>query len=264
MLAETIACRLIGIRPESEKIKWYSIVLLEAFAEIDRRKHGTIYEGILLPSEGPAFLFANHRSMWDIARGFRVGQRSHRIPVTFAKSTLLDPTLKESAEVAARTGHKSDILNSDSRWTMWIRYGIAAICKGAEAESLTRGGGLKEINDFRKRVKAIIAANRITACFLQETRNREGKLSDPKPGVVWLAKDNPHIPIYPMGISTERVSIGKPFTYNEMLQDPTYEALARSNFLVVIADRIADQLDPEARENWYKVQRPKVLSRRTP
>lgn len=264
MLAETIACRLVGIRPESEKIKWYSVVLLEGFAKLDRVLHHTTYEGAFLPAEGPAFLVSNHRRMWDIARGYRVGQRSHRIPVTFAKSTLLDPTLKESAEVAARTGHKSDILNSDSIWTMRIRHGIAAICKGAGAESLTRGGGMKEINDFRKRGKAIITANRITACFVQETRDKEGKLSDPKPGAAWLAKDNPDIPIYFMGISKNRVSIEGPHTFNQLRNDPAYADLPTKYLIVAIVDKIANLLEPPERNDWYEVQRPQVLSRRTP
>lgn len=262
MLVERVTFRLIGIQPESEQIKWYSVAILEMFAKLDRLLHRTTYEGTLLPSEGPALLISNHTSMWDIARGFRVGQRSHRIPRTFAKSTLLDPAIKESTEVATRTGHKSDILNSNSKWKRWIRKEIAAVCNGAGAQSLTRGGGKKDIDDFLTKGETIFKASLVAACFFQETRNKDGKLRDPKQGVALLAAANPDIPIYLMGISKKRVSLEGPYTFNQLRNDPAYANLPRNRFIVAMVDKIADQLDPEERNDWYEVQRPLTLSRR--
>lgn len=259
MLTERIVCRLAGIQPESEEIRWYSIVALEAFAKLDGILHGTTYEGALLPLAGPALLVSNHTSMWDIARGYRVGQRSRRIPRTFARDTLLDPTLTESSQVSARTGHKSDVLNSG---LLPIRQAIAAVCKGAEAQPITRGGGMEVLNDFLKRGRAIFEAHQLAACFIQETRNKDGKLRNPKPGVALLAAANPDIPIYFMGVSRKRVSIKGPYTFNQLRNEPAYNQLPRKYLIVAMADKIADQLDPEERNDWYEVQRPLTLSRK--
>jgi len=258
---ESAFYNLVGIKPESEGIKWYSVAFFEVFAKFDWLFHRTIYEGTPLPSEGPALIVANHTSMWDIAEGYRMGQRSGRVVRTFTRASLLDPTAQESEAVKTRTGHKKDILNASP---IFVKRLLAAILNGAEAISIMRGGSLKDLRDFKARGRESFARGMLTGIFILETREKSGKLVDPKPGAEILARDNPNIPIYPVGIAVKpyRASIGKPFTYNQMLESPEYGALARTNFTVLFCDRIADQLDPKNKQDWYEVRRPLALSRR--
>lgn len=258
---ESAFCNLVGIKPESDGIKWYSVAFLEVFAKFDWLFHHTIYEGTPLPSEGPALIVANHTNMWDAAEGYRIGQRSGRIVRTFARANLLDPTAQEPETVKARTGRKKDILNASP---VLVKHLLASVLNGAEAISIMRGGGLKDLRDFRARGHESFARGMLTAMFISETREKSGKLVDPKPGAEILARDNPDIPIYPVGIAVRPhwVSTGKPFTCNQMLNDPEYGALARANFTVLLCDKIADQLPPWIRQDWYEVQRPLALSRR--
>lgn len=259
-LLERAVNRATGINPESNRIRWYSVLFFELFARYDNFRNHTIYRGVLLPTEGPALIVSNHTSMLDTAKGYRMVQRSGRIPRTFTRESLLDPTKQESGFILARTGHKKDILNSSP---MLIRRLIAALPAGVEAIPVPRGGGLKELREFLERGRAQFEAGRIVALFAQETRNKEGKLTDLMPGAELLAKNNPDVPIYPVGITVRkphRAAIGKPFTYNQTLKDPELSELARKNFTVLIGDKIARLLDEPEKIDWYEVQRPKLLA----
>lgn len=122
-LLESVVNKATGINPESNGIRWYSVLFFELFARYDSFKNHTIYEGVPLPTEGSALIVGNHTSMMDTAKGYRMVQRSGRIPRTFTRQSLLDPTRQEPAFVLKRTGHKKDILNSSP---MWIRCGSGA------------------------------------------------------------------------------------------------------------------------------------------
>lgn len=267
MTPETVFYNLVGIKPESEGIKWYSVAFFEAFSKLDRLIHFTKYEGVQLATSGPALIVSNHTSMWDVAKGYRVGQQGHRIPRTYTRENLLDPTIQESEKVKVRTGQKRDLLNSTP---MPFKHLIAAIPRGVEAIPVPRGGDLKDLRQFLARGHARFEAGLVVAIFSMETRNKEGKLINPMIGPELLAKNNPDVPIYPMGISgrgfsrwfLHRVRVGKPFTYNEILVDLKCAELAKQNFTVIINDRIANQLNPLEKQDWYEVQRPKVLTRR--
>lgn len=206
MTPETALYKLIGIKPESPRIRWYSVAVFEAFAKIDWLLHRTIYEG-QLPSSGPMLLVANHTSVWDIAKGYRVGQRGQRIVRTFTKSTLLDPTVQESEEVRARTGHKKDLLN---KAPMWSKRLFAAILNGVETLPVARGGGRRGIQEFRQIGHESLEKGYLTAVFILETREKSGRIVHPMRGPEVLARDNPDIPIYPLGFSVNphRASIG--------------------------------------------------------
>lgn len=146
---------------------------------------------------------------------------------------------------------------------MWIRRLIAALPAGVEAMPVLRGGGLKELREFLERGRTQFEAERVVALFAQETRNKEGKLTDLRPGAELLAKNNPDVAIYPAGITAKkphRATIGEPFTYNQMLKDPEFSKLARINFTVLIGDKIAQLLDEPEKIDWYEVQRSKLLA----
>ncbi|MBI2334644.1 1-acyl-sn-glycerol-3-phosphate acyltransferase [Candidatus Daviesbacteria bacterium] len=248
-LLERVVNRATGINPESDGIKWYSVACFEAFARMDWLLHRTSYRGIHLPSTGPALIVSNHTSMWDTAKGYRMGQQSKRIIRTFTRASLLDPETMESKSVLARTGHKSDILNSSPRW---LKHIIAAIPQGVEAIPVARGGEIRDIRNFLKKGRERLEAGLLVGIFVQETRHKDGKLADLMRGVELLARDNPDVPIYPAGISARiphRVSIGKPFTYRQ----------AKDNFMIFLGDSIANQLDPEIINDWYVNQRPSLL-----
>lgn len=266
--AEQAFYKLVGVKPESDRIRWYSVAFFEALAKFDRL-HGTTYHGTRINEQGAALLLANHTSLFDLGKGYKVAQRSHRIPCTFTRLSFLDPSKQDSERVRARTGHKVDILNSGP---MWFRRIIAALPTGTEAMPVVRGGGRQDLEDFLARGREKFDAQRLVACFVQETRHKDGKLASLARGVAVLAKNNPDVPIYPMGISKRRlwktpikfhwVSVGEPFTYNQMLQDPTYTAREKANFIVIIGDKIADQLAPEEKRNWYETQRPQFLTKK--
>ena len=251
-LLESAIYRATGVHPESDGIKWNSVLFFELFAQYDNFRNHTIYDGVLLPTDGPVLFVGNHTSMFDTAKGYRIGQRSGRIPRTFTRESLLDPTKLEPASVLARIGQKQDILNSAP---VWVRHFIAALPAGVEAIPVPRGGGLKELREFLERGRAQFEAGRLVALFVQETRNKEGKLTNLMPGAELLVKNNPDVPVYPVGITVRKphkATVGEPFTYNQMLKDP--------NFTVLIGDRIAQLLDEPEKIDWHKVQRPILLA----
>ncbi len=259
-LLESAVYRATGINPESDGIKWYSVLFFELFAQYDNFRNHTIYDGVLLPADGPVLFVGNHTSMFDTAKGYRIAQRSGRIPRTFTRESLLDPTKPEPASVLERTGRKKDILNSSP---MWVRRIIAALPAGVEAISVSRGGGRKESNELLQRVRAQFEARRLVALFVQETRNKEGQLTNLMRGAGLLAKNNPDVPIFPVGITVRkphRATVGEPFTYNQMLSDPEFAELTRTNFTVLIGDKIARLLDEPEEIDWQEVQRPILLA----
>ncbi|MEK7617313.1 MAG: hypothetical protein AAB414_04625 [Patescibacteria group bacterium] len=258
MNLEQLIFKLTNVDPESSGVRGYSVAVFELFAKLDWLLHRTTYHG-LLPTTGPMLMVANHTRAWDIAKGYRVGQRSGRIVRAFARATLLDPNLKESEEVRERTGRKNDLLNNGPRW---IRSRIAAILNGVEAILIDRGGSLAEARAFKERGREALGKGFLTAVFIMETREKSGRIVNPRPGAAYLAKNNPDIPIYPVGFSKNAASIGPGFTYNQMIQDPDYGELANSNFTVLLCDRIADQLPDPIRSDWYDDQRQKILDRK--
>lgn len=263
---------IVGINPESDKIKWYSVAFFEVFSKLDRLIHLTRYQGVKVASEGAAYLLSIHTSMWDTAKGYHVGKMSGRIPRTYTRESLLDPTKSDSERVKERTGNKTDILNSNMGWLKRI---IAAIPVGLEAIPVPRGSTKRQdLEDFKTRGRERFAAGQLVASFVQDTRNKEGKLVNPVRGVALLARENPDVPMYFMAIAKSRllpwlplfkhhrVSISGPITYNQMRQDPNYSDFERANPIIIICDQIANQLEPAERDDWYSVQRPLITSRR--
>ncbi len=259
-LLESAIYRAIGVRPESDGIKWYSVLFFELFAQYDNFRNHTIYDGVLLPTDGPILFVGNHTSMFDTAKGYRIAQRSGRIPRTFTRESLLDPTKLEPTSVLERTGRKKDLLNSSP---IWVRRIIAALPAGVEAIPVSRGGGRKESSELLQRVRDQLNARRLVALFVQETRNKEGKLTNLMRGAGLLARNNPDVPIFPVGITVRkphRATVGEPFTYNQMIIDPKFAELARTNFIVLLGDRISELLDEPEKIDWHEVQRPILLA----
>lgn len=259
---ESAVFKIAGIRPESEDVKWYSIVTLAAFAKIDQLRNGTRFEGDILPALGPAFVVLNHRNYFDIARGYVLCEKSHRLFKTFAKHTLFDPKAEESGKVKERTGRKSDLLNLGSgsnRFKLAFANIISAIVRGAEAMPVERGGSLKEIRKFLKKAKDEFDKKRIVAMLAQGTRTEDGRLNDPMKGPEIVAMENPDVPIYSVSMAKRHVGVRRLGSYNELCENPKYSRLAETNLTVLIFDAIADISDPEVKKDWYEVQRPALL-----
>lgn len=260
---EVITCRLAGVNPEIQGIRWYSVAAFAALARLDEFLHHTTYGGELIPTSGPAIIVANHISMWDIAKGYRIGQRSHRILRTFTRASLLNASKQDPQRVLARTGHKADIFN---RAPKWLKYFIAAFPKGVDAIPVPRGGSREAVEQALVVGSGKLSEGLAVAIFGQETRQKDGRLVNLMPGPAFFARKNPDVPIQVVRISQEpdrdRVSISKPFTYNQMRRDPELGDLARHHFDVLIGDRIADLRDDAVRADWYQTQRPLILTRR--
>lgn len=273
---EQALCKIIGFRPETNGIRWYSSIGFELLAKLDYLLHHTTFEGTPLPSEGPVLLIGNHISLWDPVKAYRLGQMTgDRIIRAFTRDSLLDPRIKESASILRRTGNKKDILNQAP---MGIRLMIAALPSGFEAMPASRRPSKKEKTNLITRGTANFSRGLAEGMFLQLTRDKEGKLTDLRPGAQWLVEANPDIPILPMGISAPRpckirigpieISMRKPhkvrtgtmFTYRQMVINGEGGDIAKQNFTVFLGDQVANLLDPKIREDWYAVQRPLLLS----
>lgn len=254
---------IIGFRPETNGIRWYSSIAFEMLAKLDYLLHHTVFEGSQLPTEGPVLLIGNHTSLWDPVKAYRFGQMTgSRIIRAFTRDSLLDPTIQESQTVLNKIGHKRDLLNSAP---LPIRRLIGMLPAGFEAIPVSREPNRNSIKSFLARGKNAFDKGFAVGMFIQETRHKDGKLANLMRGAEWLARDNPDVPILPMGISVRlphRVRTGPIFTYRQMVVNGEAGEIARQNFTVFLGDRIAELLDPEIKKDWYDNQRPCLLDRR--
>lgn len=259
-LVERGFLKIAGVKRESDDLKWYAVTAFSLLAKIDHLLSHPFYEGDPLPQEGPALIIGNHPNPRGFIRGYRLGEMNHRIIRTFAKNTLFDYHTIEPEEVWQRTGKKQDLLNVTSKSPWWHRQAakmLAAGIKGLGSIPVARGGTEDDMQDFLDKGEAAFQKRLIVGIFGQETRSRT--LANPMIGPATLAMENYEVPIYAVAMLDKGIRVRRLGTFEELWNNPATHDLADTNLTVLIFNAIADMSDPEIRDDWYQVQRPKLL-----
>lgn len=254
MNLERLFYNAVGIRNESDSVKWYSVAAFEVFSGLDRFLHKTVYEGSL-PSEGTALVVSMHTSAWDMAKGYTiVKETAHKLMRGVARESLLDPDLEESQDVLERTGKLDDSFN---KLPKPIRQVFASFIKGIDPIGVKRGA--KTLGAFRPTLRAIsetFSQDRMVGIFTHETRRRENDLKNLMEGPAFIARLHHDIPIYPVAIWSRdiphRLTVGAPFSAKEAFQHLDFRTdLDQTTALTLfIAERITEIADCRVKVSW--------------
>lgn len=216
-----------------------------------------------LPKEGAAILVSNHTGNTDIFRGcLACVTTSQRIIRGVARESLLDLSVKESEEVLKRTGKLGKF---DPMTLPLVTQTIAFILNGIGAIPVQRGTERDSRKDrqFLITCDQVLESSQMLGLFIQETRVKEGDLSNPFPGAGVIARRHPDVPIIPITILNKRFGnkmiIGELTTYTELAQKEGHK-LSPAEVTALIGDRIAQNHHETVRIKWQVVDRPQLLA----
>jgi 1-acyl-sn-glycerol-3-phosphate acyltransferase len=177
-----------------------------------------------LPPDGPAIVVANHSSGLDPAMLTWLGERAGRSIRIAARDTLLHPEIEEEEEVLIRTGKKDDLLNTTPGWK---RQAMAKVIELTGNPIPVHRG--KPAPSFFKEVRQTLRSGQMFGIFLQETRSPQNDLSKAMNGAAYIARLNPEVPTYLVGITDiamtketffhPKAFISQPLSYSEVNPD---------------------------------------------
>lgn len=238
-MIERLCYRALGVRKEFPELNLLAVTLMIIKTTAYTQTHHPVFGGYPLPRYGGAILVANHQDEGDSYKGFQLGRTVGRVIRTVARTSLI-AHVQESAEVLARTGHKSDELNKYSPIRAFVLRGVGVI-------PVVRGAPDRA---FIRTFDAVIKSHQLAAIFIQETRVNKGDLRDLKTGPSFFVTRHPDISVYPVGFFTEGVNVGRPFTYTELLKERGVKKIGMADVTLEIADRIAQLLPERAQQDW--------------
>ncbi len=157
-----------------------------------------------LPYTGPALFIATHTRTESTAILPWISADLVRRPIqVVAKDTLLYPALTESEKVVERTG--SDNGGIVSRKDLF--FSKAAIA--ANSIPIERGDFGEENKARFRDIKSILDNGHLIGFFLQESRIKDGDLTNPMVGAAYLAYKNPEVPLYLVSMAKTRYPLLK-------------------------------------------------------
>ena len=254
--------RFLGINVEYPQTDRKALRALVYASNFYGKISGFQIEGSL-PKKGPAILVSNHTSNTDIFKCcLACVTTSQRIIRGVARESLLDLSVKESDEVLERTGKKGKF---DPMNLPLVAPTIAFVLNGIGAIPVQRGSERDRNKDkrFFKTCYQVLESGQMLGLFIQETRVKEGDLSNPFSGAGFIARRHPDVPIIPITILNKRFGnrmvIGEPTTYTQLVQEAGHE-LSPVEVIAQIGDRIAQNHHEIVRIKWSKEDRPKLLA----
>ena len=254
--------RFLGINVEYQQTDKKALRALVYASKFYGTLSGIQIEGSL-PKEGAAILVSNHTGNTDIFRGcLACVTTCQRIIRGVARESLLELSVKESEAVLRRTGKlgKLDIMNVPP-----VAQTISFILNGIGAVPVQRGSDRNSEKDrrFLRTCEEILASGQMLGLFIQETRVKEGDLSNPFPGAGVIARRQPDVPIIPITILNKRFGnkmvIGEPTSYTQLAQEADRK-LSPAEVTALIGDRIAQNHAEIVRIKWQVIDRPKLLA----
>lgn len=251
-----ILSRFINLRFESEEhSRWHHYLSVPIFDVISSVQSVNILGQI--PKEGPAILLSNHVSgmdpFWIHYLAYKSAGRTIR---TFAKASLVDPTHKESAKALEGRSVDDVLVSSKSGLKRFFRESLVPFyTKGFNPYVVEIGVPNSDLNK-----RAMFEADkdlkngRLVCMFPQGHRKPEYDLLDMMPGAFILAKENPNVPIYAVGLNLKQenrnIKISQdPFLYRDVLMEKGHKRSAF--FMKHVAKMIAFQVDdPQIKGAW--------------
>lgn len=243
MSLESFAIERLGVRRESNEIRFYSVLAFRIAELRMDHKFPTQVEGAG-PKEGPAIFVGNHRNRYDVIKVFKAQRlTSGRIIRTLTRWSLLYPEEQEPEELLEEIGEKEDDLDSGPIWKREVR---AFFLRGIGTVGVKRRQ--RNIDTFRK-VNQLLSQKMLVGTFISDTRMEDGTVKDVMEGPAFLARMNPDVDIYPVGISgypdgPETIRIGTSLTYRSQLTNSLGE------FAILLGDRVTELLPKRVQRDW--------------
>ncbi len=171
-----------------------------------------------------------------------------RVLTFMAKMTLSNPLAEESQFVLDRRSKKPTEKNQLQQMLAEAAYPLVRwYNNGFGAHFVDLGNPRSRYNlQAMRGVLNDLNKGRLIALFPEGTRRPPYDLLDTVDGVVNIAKRNPEVPIYPVGISKKKILFGESTTYQELVLEHGEEGV-----IAGIMNRIALNLPVENKPAWW-------------
>lgn len=224
----------------------FGVSLLTAVSIAHKLRHKTIIEGSPAPRHKSFIVSANHVSTHDTLKGHLWAVESGRLLRVVVKQSLIERGATESAEYLAGLG--TTIEEATAEYNPLVAFCL---------RSMNVSGTLRHRRIDRELYRGIDVHQthgRSTAIFFQGHRHADNTLSDLQTGAAMLAMKYPETPVHLLAFSgkpygPDRVTGLEPTTYNR-LRNQYGRELKAGEVTIIFADRIAEKLPEEPRNDW--------------
>lgn len=243
------------IKREFPELNRVALGLLVATSMSHVRKNTSIIEGHALPSNGPAIVVGNHRAEDDNYKMTAVAVRTGR---------FIRPILKKGLVVKGFSESQAYLRSIEAEESLRYKAVMAFVLRGVGAVPVDREH--LDVNLFMRQTRQILKSSQMLGLFIQPHRYEDGSLRYLQQGAAILSMRHPNIPVFPFTSSkfpdgTDRLTIHKPFTYREKVQENKDRRLTPEELTVMIADMIAEGLPEEPKNHWLNEGRDLEIKR---
>lgn len=250
----------LGVRIENPNV---DLVAFERFirgTQIYALFSGLNIEGPRMPSEGPVLVTANHTSYRDIITMGYAGILSGRMIRGVARRDLIDTTYNEPKEVLERTGKEGHF---DPMKLPLVRPFIASVLGGIGAIPITRERPRNPVEDkqVEDQFNETLVTGQVLGMFFQESRVKNGDLSNIMPGIGAFILRNPEIPVVVATIWPKRfgykIILHEAVTGNQLIGG---ERLRSREVTARVVDICASGMPELIRNGWEEIYRPPLIN----